>query len=150
MGLYYDDQQYRQMSQGTPSSSLINDILDSVKGEATGVDFYGRLAEAAPTPQMREDLLRIRQDEHDHFQMFSQLYTQLTGTQPVFQITPVQFHSFRQGLQIAYRDELEDYEKYRNFYLMTHDQTLRDIFFRPFSDEIKHAVRIGFMETSLR
>ncbi|EST12560.1 ferritin family protein [Sporolactobacillus laevolacticus] len=148
--MYYDEEQYRQMSQESPSSSLIKDILGSIKGEATGVDFYGRLAEAAPTPQMREDILRIQHDEHDHFLMYSRLYTQLTGTKPVFQITPVQFQSFRQGLQIAYRDELEDYEKYRNFYLMTHDQTLRDIFFRAFSDEIKHAVRIGFMETSLR
>jgi rubrerythrin len=137
------------MGQESPSSSFINDILGSIKGEATAVDFYGRLAEAAPSAEMKEDILSIRQDEHDHFQMYSQLYTQLTGTQPVFQITPVQFQSFSEGLRIAYRDELQDYEKYRNFYLMTHDQTLRDIFLRAFSDEIKHAIRFGFMTTNL-
>ncbi|MET1249323.1 ferritin-like domain-containing protein [Sporolactobacillus sp. STCC-11] len=146
--MYYDDQHYRQISQGG-DTSFASAVLDAVKGEATAVDFYGRLAEAAPNAEMRADILSIRQDEHDHFQLFSWLYAQLTGNQPVFQITPVQFRSFSEGLRIAYRDELEDYETYRNLYLTHSDPTVRNILLRAFSDEIKHAIRFGFMTTNL-
>ncbi|MFX3619300.1 MAG: ferritin family protein [Sporolactobacillus sp.] len=147
--MYYDDQQYRQMSQDTSLSTFTAALLDSVKGEAAAVDFYTRLAQTAPNSTAREDILHIIQDEQDHFRAFSQLYVQLTGTQPSYQITPVQFNTYMMGLRIAYRDELEDYEKYRNYYLMTQDQAIRDIFFRAFSDEIKHAIRFGFLTTSL-
>jgi rubrerythrin len=147
--VFYDDQQYRQLSQGGTSSPFVSAVLDAVKGEATAVDFYGRLAEAAPNEEMKADILSIRQDEHDHFQLFSWLYVQLTGNQPVFQITPVQFPSFSEGLRIAYHDELEDYETYRNLYLTHSDPTVRNILLRAFSDEIKHAIRFGFMTTNL-
>ncbi|MCO7175791.1 ferritin-like domain-containing protein [Sporolactobacillus kofuensis] len=145
----YDAEQFYRQSAQEPMNPLIAQILGSIKGEATGVDFYTRLAAAAPTPEMRNAILANRRDEEEHFRLFSGLYARLTGQQPVYQITPVQFSSFREGLKIAYRDELEDYEKYRNYYLMTQDPMLRDVFLRAFTDEIKHAIRVGFMETSL-
>ncbi|GAY78206.1 hypothetical protein NBRC111894_3760 [Sporolactobacillus inulinus] len=98
---------------------------------------------------MRDRILSIRRDEQDHFHLFNQLYEQLTGMQASVSITPVSFGSFSNGLRIAYDDELKDYETYRNLYLNTQDVTIRNILLRAFTDEIKHAIRFGFMTVSL-
>ncbi|MCL1631672.1 ferritin-like domain-containing protein [Sporolactobacillus sp. CPB3-1] len=147
--MFYNEEQDRQMNPSAVSENFAAEVLKAVQGEATAIDFYGRLAEAAPSEDMKSAILGIRQDEQDHFQLFSWLYIRLTGTQPAFQVTPVRFQSFSEGLRIAYHDELKDYETYRNLYLMTQDPTIRNILLRAFTDEIKHAIRFGLMTTSL-
>ncbi|GEB77428.1 ferritin family protein [Sporolactobacillus inulinus] len=147
--MYYDNLDDRQQMEQNPAAPFVDAILNAIKGEATAIDFYGRLAEAAPNAVMRDRILSIRRDEQDHFHLFNQLYEQLTGMQASVSITPVSFGSFSNGLRIAYDDELKDYETYRNLYLNTQDVTIRNILLRAFTDEIKHAIRFGFMTVSL-
>lgn len=148
--MYSSDPSGRQTNQAAIPSQFISDLLGNITGEATAIEFYSRLEKIAPTQQDKKAIAQIIRDETDHFHLFSQLYYTITGQSPVYQITPVHFQSFSEGLQIAYHDELGDYEKYRNQYLMVHDPQIRDILLRAFTDEIKHAIRFGFMHTALK
>ncbi|BBN97758.1 ferritin family protein [Sporolactobacillus terrae] len=145
----FDDAHDRQPLEQNSGAPFVDAILNAIKGEAAAVDFYGRLAEAAPNAAMRDRILSIRRDEQDHFHLFSRLYEPFTEVQASVPITAVAFGSFSNGLRIAYRDELNDYETYRNLYLNTQALTTRNILLRAFTDEIKHAVRFGFMTVSL-
>ncbi|TLS38356.1 ferritin-like domain-containing protein [Pseudalkalibacillus caeni] len=115
----------------------------AIKGEATAIEFYKRLAKAAPDKEQKEDVLHALEDEKKHFEAFTQLYIQLTGIKPEYSIEKVMFNSYKEGLERAYKMELEAYEEYRDSYLLTRDQTIRDVFFLAMTDEIEHAMRFG-------
>ncbi len=124
-------------------------ILKSIKREATAIDFYSRLLKVAPSVQAKEAVLHALEDEKIHLRDFTNLYVRMTGKQPNYQIIPVKFSTFKEGLRLAYRDELEAYEFYRDIYLMTQNITIRDVYLRGFTDEIEHATRFGFLLTGL-
>lgn len=148
---YYERQQaqsQQQQQQQEMYQKLLNTLMSSIIGEATAVDFYTRLAQQAPNEYSKNVLLNAAKDERTHLQLFTRLYTSLTGKEPKYKIRPVKITNFRQSLFEAYEDELSDYEKYRNAYLMFKDPTIRETFFRPYTDEIKHATRFSFLLNS--
>ncbi|WP_240903792.1 ferritin-like domain-containing protein [Chengkuizengella sediminis] len=124
-------------------------IYAAIIGEATAIDFYTRLAKVAPDLKHKADILHALEDEKKHLKKFTALYTKLTGQIPKYTIEPVQFESYKEGLEMAYRDELEAYEDYRDAYLLTQNLTVRDVFLLGYSDEIEHAIRFGFLMQSL-
>lgn len=65
--------------------------------------------------------------------------------QPVYRPQRKSFHNLQEGLRLAYQDELEAYEFYRDIYLMTSHPLIRDVFFRALTDESEHALRFGFL-----
>ncbi|MGG0239889.1 ferritin family protein [Bacillus rhizoplanae] len=131
---------YNQVSQA---------ILEAIKGEAAAIDFYSRLVKEAPNARHKKDILHALEDEKVHLQQFIQLFTTLTGQQPTYQVVQTQYSSYKEGLERAYEDELEAYEDYRNAYLLTQNLAIRDVFFRAMTDEIEHAMRFGFLLSSL-
>ncbi|EIT84903.1 hypothetical protein A374_13160 [Fictibacillus macauensis ZFHKF-1] len=147
---YWENQAARQQAQAQHQmyQELLNTLMSSIIGEATAIDFYTRLAEQAPNDYSKKVLLDAAQDEKKHLQLFTQLYTSITGKAPAYKIRPEKIKDFRQSLFEAYEDELSDYEKYRNAYLAATDATVRDTFFRPYSDEIKHAVKFSYLLNS--
>ncbi|WP_235821731.1 ferritin-like domain-containing protein [Gottfriedia acidiceleris] len=146
--LYYRYPIVSTSDQGT-CQKVFEAILKGIQGEATAIEFYSRLAKIAPNQTAQEDVLHALEDEKVHLNEFTKLYVKMTGIQPNIQITPIQFNTFKEGLNIAYRDELEAYEFYRNVYLMTQNLTVRDVLLRGFTDEIEHATRFGFLLLNL-
>lgn len=144
---YYDQYAMRR-AEGT-YQEVLQAILHGIQGEATAIEFYTRLANEAPNMRHKKDILHALEDEKVHLQMFTQLYTTLSGGQPTYQVVPVQYSSYKEGLERAYEDELEAYEEYRNTFLLTQNQTIRDVFLHAFTDEIEHAMRFGFLQASL-
>ncbi|MDM5155699.1 ferritin-like domain-containing protein [Bacillus sp. DX1.1] len=142
---------YNYLTRGPEGTyqEVLQAILKAVQGEATAIEFYARLANEAPNAKHKQAVLHALEDEKIHLQLFTQLYSTLTGQQPTYQIVPVQYASYKEGLERAYEDELEAYEEYRNAFLLTQNQTIRDVFLRAFTDEIEHAMRFGFLQSSL-
>lgn len=128
---------------------LLQTLLNSMEGEAAAVDFYTRLAELAPSEKNRDTILKIAEDERIHLQSFVNLYYSLTGKHPNYQVERVAFNTYEEGLNISFDDELKDYETYRNQYLKTRNQTIRDVFFRALTDEIKHATIFNNLKASI-
>ncbi|MFC0189946.1 ferritin family protein [Fictibacillus aquaticus] len=146
MILLYPSYQQQQSSQGYGVSPQVLEIIkESISGEANGSAYYKKLSQLAPNPYAKKTLEKMSKDEYEHYQMFSQAYQYLTGQQVQPDMKPVNIKNYRQGLLEAFEDEITDYEKYRDTYLMTQNPLIRDLFFRPMSDEIKHATRINFL-----
>ena len=93
--------------------------------------------------------MKIAEDERTHLQNFVNLYYTLTKRHPQYEVERIAINTFEEGLNEAFDDELKDYETYRNQYLKSKNQAIRDIFLRAFSDEIKHATRINSIKSSL-
>ncbi len=127
---------------------LLQTLLNAMKGEAAGVDFYIRLAELAPNIEDQDHILKIAEDERTHLQNFVNLYYTLTNRHPQYEVERIAIASFEEGLKEAFDDELKDYETYRNQYLNSKNQVIRDIFLRAFSDEIKHATRLSAIRSA--
>ncbi|GGK28223.1 hypothetical protein GCM10010965_21350 [Caldalkalibacillus thermarum] len=125
--------------------TLLASIMNGIVGEAQAIDFYSRLIQMAPNERHRQAIQHALDDEKVHLELFSQLYTDLSGQQPQYTFNPVQFQTYQEGLYKAYEGELEAYEEYRNVYLFTMDQRVRDVFLRAFTDEIEHAIRFSFL-----
>lgn len=128
---------------------LFQTLLNAMEGEAAAVDFYSRLAELAPNPKVQTEILKIAEDERQHLQNFVNLFYSLTNRHPQYEVERVAFNTFEEGLRQAFEDELADYETYRNQYLKTRNQAVRDVFFRAFTDELKHATRFSDIKSQL-
>lgn len=117
-------------------------LLKGLQGEAQAVDFYARLAQAAPSDDSRRDAERMLGDEKKHLQTFSALYVRLAGRQPEYRFQPLRFETFHEGLERAFERKLAAYGEYRDALLLTRDADVRDVFFPAMSDELAHAVRL--------
>ncbi|WP_226647184.1 cupin domain-containing protein [Mesobacillus subterraneus] len=118
-------------------------LLAGIKGEASAVDFYSRLAQSAPNQRHKKAIQKALEDKQVHLKQFTDLFVTLTGQSPQYQIEQMKFDSYQEGLKKAYETEVEDYHEYRNSYLLTQYLPVGNVFFRAFADEIEHATRFG-------
>ena len=139
-----EEEHYRQLM-----NYLIQELNQSIVLEATSIDFYNRLAEVAPNEVYKQNILKIVEDEKEHLRLFINLFLQITGNQPVYEISKVVVSSFEEGLITAYERALKDFNTYRNIYLLIDHPMMRDIFLRAFTDEMEHATRLNRLRTEL-
>ncbi|WP_226087936.1 cupin domain-containing protein [Mesobacillus sp. S13] len=122
---------------------VLEALLAGIKGEASAVDFYNRLAQSAPNQRHKKAIQQALEDKQVHLKQFTDLFITLTGQSPQYQIEQVEFDSYQEGLKKAYETEVEDYHEFRNSYLLTQYLPVGNVFFRAFADEIEHATRFG-------
>ncbi|MGE7781185.1 ferritin-like domain-containing protein [Peribacillus sp. NPDC097264] len=119
---------------------LIHKLEQTINGEYSAILCYEKLARMAPNETERKQILEIREDEMKHFQVFSQIYINLTGYQPTPKVTETCPDSYKAGLEFALVDE----QKTVDFYLETADgaadRSVRKAFRRAAADEQNHAV----------
>lgn len=124
---------------------IVQATMSAIKGEASAIEFYTRLEAIAPTAFAKEQVHHALQDEKVHLKLFEDLYKNLTGSKPTYTIKKTSFKNFQDGLKKAYQEELDAYEAYRNAYLLTNNQYIRDVFFHAMTDEIEHATRFSYL-----
>lgn len=118
-------------------------LLNGIKREASAVDLYSRLANIAPNQQHQRSILYTLEDKKLHLKQFHDLYINLTGTHPLYQVGKVTFQTYRDGLQKAYKAELAGYEDYRKSCILTQYSFVQDVFLRAFTNEQVHATRMS-------
>jgi len=124
---------------------FIHDLQQALQGELEAIAYYQALLDLAPAPD-REDIRHVREDEEGHARLLSQLYFDLTGRPPVtFPVETPELPSYLAGLQEAVRDELAAAEDYRNLYLSTFNNGIRDKIFAIMVDEQEHATRLTLL-----
>ncbi|MBF7083103.1 ferritin-like domain-containing protein [Desulfallas sp. Bu1-1] len=129
---------------------LLQNVYESIVDEATAADFYSRLLREAPDQLHREFINHAYQDELEHLEAFTRLYRYFTGQTPQYSIRPVQYRTYKEGLLIALRDELEAADFYKDIILSNTDQLVRDTFFLAMGDELEHSTRFSFLYNLLR
>ncbi|GGF18375.1 hypothetical protein GCM10010954_16420 [Halobacillus andaensis] len=110
------------------STQIADIILSAIKKEAASIDFYHRLANAAPTPHHKHDLMEAAASKQYFVQQLTDEYVRQTGSQPDYDIEQLTFETFRDGLQKAYAAEQSAYERDRQSYVLTQHLPVRDVF----------------------
>lgn len=128
---------------------LLANIYQSIIDEATAADFYSRLLMEAPDELHREFIRHAYEDELMHLEAFLHLYRYFTVRAPQYNITPVQYRNYKEGILMALKDELEAAEFYRDVMLSSTDQLVRDTFFMAMVDELEHATQFGVLYGTL-
>ncbi len=120
--------------------ALINDITKAINGQYSAIICYEQLAKMATNETVRNRILEIRQDEIRHYQVFSRIYTSLTGKQVTPQKAEACPSEFRAGLDAAFQDEQHTVDFYLEISDKAHDPFIKEQFKRASADEQNHAV----------
>ncbi len=128
---------------------LLRNIYDSIVDEATAAEFYSRLLREAPDSLHREFIQHAYQDELEHLDAFTRLYRHFTGQSPRYTIQPIQYRTYKEGILMALKGELEAGGFYRDVQLSTTDQLVRDTFYLAMVDELEHATQFGVLYNTL-
>lgn len=149
--MYYNRIQIPQMPILGPYNlhEIIQFIYEAIVGEATAAEFYSRLVQEAPNDLHREFITHAYDDELEHLYAFTKLYCHLTGQLPQYTIEPVIYDSYKEGILIALKDELEAGEYYRDIQLSTSDQLIRDTFYFAMVDELEHATMFSTLYNTI-
>lgn len=134
--MYYSGMTHTSMAY----EQWIAELAAAINGEYSAIACYERIAGLVPTEEARNRILEIRQDEIRHFHEFAQIYTSLTGRQPVPQITEACPNDYAAGLRFAFQDEQETVDRYLDMADRAPDARIRDQFKRAAADEQHHAV----------
>ncbi len=127
-------------------NSFVVKLSGAINDQATAVKFYEALEDMAPS-KYRGFVSHAKNDEMLHVRLLSKLYRKLTGRHPNVLVEKTQFSSYKDGVELAFRSELEAAELYRDMYLCTRVPEIRDILFRTMTDEMEHAQRFNFLYT---
>jgi rubrerythrin len=124
--------------------------LKAIFNERTAQLFYRDLGIRANTPFHKKMIQAALDDEIKHEKMLTNLYHRLTGNWPqVPRPTATEIADFQEGIKQAFTDEIEAAEMYRDLYLMTTLQWVRDLLFEIYTDESEHAQRFTFIRSEL-
>jgi len=119
---------------------LVRDIQKAINGEFSAISCYEKLAQKAPSQNVRDQILEIREDEKRHFNEFQSIYTRLTGRQPTAKITEECPNAYEHGVEAAFIDEQETVDFYLDLADKAQDVTIKESFRRAAADEQNHAV----------
>lgn len=141
--MYYPDYMLRNHQEN--DQQVFEALLEGVKREASAIELYRQLANAAPNQKHRQDILHALEGKKAYLKQFTNLYIHLTGTQPVYQVDKIPFHSYRDGLQKAYEAEIEGYEEYQKNYLLIQHPQVQHVFLWALTGEQENVARFGFL-----
>jgi rubrerythrin len=125
---------YRQMEM------LVSNIEKAINGEYSAVQCYDQLAKLASRPDEKQQIQEIRADEQKHLESFLQIYTSLTGRQYQPKITEECPSVYKEGVELAFRDEQETVDFYLDIADQANNQFIKETFRRASADEQNHAV----------
>jgi mannose-6-phosphate isomerase-like protein (cupin superfamily) len=130
--------------QGT-TEQVCDALLVAIKKEAGGIDFYRRLAKAAPNQNHKNVILYVKEGKKFYLQQFTDLYTSLAGNEPEYQIDPISFQSYKDGLKKACTVESDGYHAYRNSSLLSEHPYVQQVFTWALSAKSEYAARFDVM-----
>ncbi|SFE74066.1 cupin domain-containing protein [Alteribacillus iranensis] len=124
-------------------TSIIHTISDKIKGEAEAIDLYSRLAESAPNEDHKTMILSMIEEEKHHLQELANVYRSWTGREPSYEVDPISFDTYEEGLRKAYDAAMRSYEAYQQQYLLTPEHPVRDLLWKAGTSEATHAQRFS-------
>ena len=122
-------------------------IQDAVAGENEDRLFYQYLIDNAPSEEDKEIIKGIRDDEINHFNLFRQIYYQLTGqTLPLPQNVAFEKPaSYCDGIKRALRGEQNAVRKYRRILFALQDRVQINILTEIITDELRHGILYNYL-----
>jgi len=131
------------------TDAQIIDIGKAIEGEYNAIHCYQNLANLAQTPNEKKRILEIREDELKHYKLFTQIYVQQTGKNPIVHLTEKCPNTFKGGVEFALIDEQETVDFYLEIADKATDPMIKQTFTRVAADEQNHAVWFLYFLTKL-
>lgn len=122
------------------NSELASDVAKAIDGEYSAIACYKQLSDLAPTQKEKKVINEIRNDEIRHYEIFTHIYSQLTGHQHSPKITEQCPNEYRRGIDFAFHDEQKTVDFYLEIADKTNDPYIKSQFTRVAMDEQNHAV----------
>lgn len=124
-------------------AELIREIHESIKAEFVDCKYYEELAKKTPDIKANEILNGIAKNKKEHVNVLREAYFRLTGRMPIeasFENSNI--FDYKESLKQRVLLETKDGEKYRDLYISTKIDWLRDIFFKIMHDENEYATKL--------
>ncbi|MGG4468811.1 ferritin-like domain-containing protein [Paenibacillus alvei] len=144
MHLYYDYASFQQRSK-----ELAAKIAKAIDEDYAAIHCYKQLESLAPTKRERKIINEIRRDEINHYNMFSYIYTELTGQKHSAAISEACPQNYHAGVNSAFVDEQEAVDFYLEISDSTNNNFIKESFKRAAMDEQNHAVWFLYFLTAL-
>lgn len=113
---------------------------------------YKTMMEMTADPEIRKQIEFAYDDEIKHYEMFKQMYRQLTGQELDLPIpTDIeQYNSLMEAVQSSIEGENEAADLYREIYALLTDMQMRDKVFEIITDEQEHFGRFIYLYSMLK
>jgi len=128
-------------------------LRDAIGGEAQDRVFYEFLVNAAPTRQDRTIIQGMIEDEMEHYNIFRQIYTHLSGKEaPVSDPQNVApgTYTYCEGLRMALMEDDRDITDYGKILFALQDRRTINMMTRVLLDEIRHTNLLHYMYSENR
>jgi len=129
---------------------FISDLETAIADERAAVVMYSELYRIAPTEFARYAYKTALEDEKVHDRRLTRLYIHLTGREPEIQVKEEKFQHFYDGLRMSFIGEVKAFEFYKNMYLATNCDPIRDLLYSIQHDEIEHATLFNWVFTEIK
>ncbi|RJE88404.1 cupin domain-containing protein [Paenibacillus sp. 1011MAR3C5] len=126
--------------------TAIQAIHDSLTRQASILDFYGRLAHVAPSPQQRVLIDQAVDSANTQFSQFSDFYRSLTGLPPSYLVERTTIHSYSEGVEMAFGAGLEGSVYYRQLASLAPYPYFQHLFLNASTAERENAERFASLD----
>ncbi|MEN6348308.1 MAG: ferritin-like domain-containing protein [Syntrophomonas sp.] len=134
-----------------PNQRLLDLILEAMGDEKHDAEKYLRMMGMTSSEQIREQIKFAYDDEGRHYEMFQQLYYDLTGEMKDVPTPPVKMAKTLLGnVKTSINGELAAVEMYGEIYSLLDDKAQRDMVLSIIQDEQEHATRFVYVYAMLR
>lgn len=132
--------------------SLVEKIIEAMQAERHDRVKYKTMMEMTADPEIRKQIEFAYDDEIKHYEMFKQMYRQLTGQELDLPIpTDIeQYNSLMEAVQSSIEGENEAVDLYREIYALLTDMQMRDKVFEIITDEQEHFGRFIYLYSMLK
>ena len=122
-------------------------IQQALAGENEDRMFYSWLIENAPSDKDKEIIIGIRENEIGHFELFNQIYNEVSGMIPQ-QAPGEQFsppENYCVGLENAILDEQNAVQRYREILYAMQNRVHINMMTEIITDEIRHGILYNYL-----
>ncbi|WP_433748615.1 ferritin family protein [Falsibacillus pallidus] len=130
--------------------TFLEKLEKAITDEWKAYHFYKELKTKTNNPLFLEFIEEPMQDEKKHYEMFQYLHYLLTGNYYENEQEKVKFTTFKEGVLMALKDELEAADFYRDMLFELPNQQAYQPLFTAMTDEMNHATRFSTIYNSLK
>lgn len=136
---------------GDYDRKLLDLLREAMSDESKDRSKYRQMMEMTDNKEIIEQIQHAYEDEAKHYEMFQEIYEQLTGND-IGLLSPDQAHQNRliDEVKASINTELEAIELYREIRAMLRGRKYRNMLFEIITDEQEHATRFVYLYSMLR
>ncbi len=125
-------------------------LQKSIADEWTAHHFYKELLEKTNNPLYKEFIEHSKKDEKEHYEMFQYLHYLIFGSYYHHKKETVSFTTFKEGIVMALKSELDAAEFYRDMLFEIPNRQAYQPVFIAMTDEMEHSTRFSTIYNALK